>query len=432
MPMKTKPVHFIGIGGIGVSALAKLMQAEGAKVSGSDTTSSVITRSFKNSKISYKHKATNITKKHKLVIYSPAISPDNPELLQARKLKIKTLSYPEALGAFAKKYKLIAISGSHGKSTTTAIVSLILQKNKLDPTVVIGTKLKEFGMQNFRIGKSKFLVVEACEYKRSFLNLHPYITIITNVETDHLDYFKDDADYLKAFNELAKQTTGYVVINPNDKDSIAATKGIKAKVVPINLKGHTLTLKDKKIHIKPGIIGGFNVTNSALAAQAAALLGLKPLKIAKAIKFFHGTWRRMEYKKTKLKTPFIDDYAHHPTEIKATLATIRAAHPKAKILCVYQPHQYNRTHHFLGAFGASFSDVNEVIIPNIYEVRDSASDVATVSPDDLVAEIKKNKTKASNGGGLASTAKWLKKNHKKYGLIVTMGAGDVDRIYGWL
>lgn len=420
---EAKTIHFVGIGGIGTSALASILQKRGAKISGSDTVPSDLTKAFRNAKIFYKHQASNLPKNCDLVIYSPAIHKDNPELVAARKHKIKTLTYPQALGELSSHYKLIAVAGSHGKSTTTAITSLILEHAGLDPTVVIGTKIREFN-GNFRVGKSEYMVVEACEYKRSFINFAPYISIITNVETDHLDYFKDEADYVHAFHELATKTTHAVIIDPTDKNSVKAVKGIKAKVIKLPLKANP--------RIKPGVIGAFNIKNATFAALAAKELKVPARSYEKTIRDFHGTWRRLEHKKTHLSTPFIDDYAHHPTEIVATLTAIRQAYPRARILCVFQPHQYNRTHHFLKEFGASFGKVDEVIVPNIYEVRDSARDTKQVSTDDLVREIASHGTPASNGGGLKKTAQYLRAHHKEYDLIVTMGAGDIDGIYAYL
>lgn len=450
--LEAKRIHFIGIGGIGTSAIAQILLEKGKKISGSDSVPSAITKSLKNrgAKVFYEHKASNLNKSTDLVVYSPAIPNDNPELKKAKGFKIKTITYPQALGQLTQEYYTIAIAGSHGKSTTTAMTAIMLEKAGLDPTVVIGTKIREFGNKNYRVGKSNYLVIEACEYKDSFLNFSPNILMITNVDLDHMDYFKTYKAYLASFNVLAKQVAaeGSIIVNMDEKDLSNVAKGAKAKVFGISktkkadfkLKGdlliyrHPLTNTSKKsehnFSIKPGVSGEFNVKNAALVAVCGKLLNIPNNKIVQALKAFHGSWRRLEEKKVKLRgVKFIDDYAHHPTEIVATLSTIRALYPKAKILCVFQPHQHNRTKHFLKEFGKSFKNMNEVIVPNIYKVRDSAKDVASVSTDDLVAEIKKNKIKASNGGGLKTTAEFLKKHYKNYDLIVTMGAGDVDGIY---
>lgn len=422
---KAKNIHFIGIGGIGTSAVAQILNEKGKNISGSDTIQSDLTKTLKlkGIKVSIGHNENYITKKHQLVIYSPAIPKTNPELKKAKKIKIKTISYPQALGELSKEYFTIAVAGAHGKSTTTAMIALTLTKAELDPTVVIGTKIREFGNQNFRKGKGKYLVVEACEYRRSFLNINPDILIITNIEAEHLDYYKNLADYVKAFNQLAKKVpkNGKIIANLTDKNIKPALKGVKAKIVKIN----------KDLKLNPKVPGKFNITNAQFAATACEEVGITTKNITKAINDFKGTWRRMEYKKVRLgKTKFIDDYAHHPTEIKTTLTAIREQFPKEKILVIFQPHQYSRTRLLLKDFGKSFSNVDEVIIPNIYRVRDTEKDVKSISPQDLVDEINKHhKNKAKYENSLEKTAQFIKQNHSKYDLIVTMGAGDIDKIY---
>lgn len=420
---QAKYIHFIGIGGIGTSSLAQILFHQNKKISGSDFATSEITNhlSKRGMKVTIGHNQKNVSKHHQLIIYSSAIPKNNPELEEAEKLKIKTISYPEALGELSKNYFTIAIAGTHGKSTTTALTALCLIKGDLDPTVIIGTKLKELKNQNYRVGKSKYLVVEACEYKRAFLNLSPDILIITNLEADHLDYYKDLKDYQSAFKKLCQKIpkTGAIIINKKDKNSVAVSKNIKAKIYDFSA-----------LKLSPGIPGDFNLRNAAAAAKVAELLDIPATKTKKAIKSYKGSWRRLEYKKTKLKpTIFIDDYGHHPTEIKVTLKAIREKYPDKKILCIFQPHQYSRTHLLLKEFAKSFHDVNELIIPNIYRVRDTEEDLKKISTDKLVEAIKKHTPKTSNGQGLENTAEYIKINHKKYDVIVTMGAGDINKIY---
>jgi len=323
---------------------------------------------------------------------------------------------------------------------------------KLDPTIVIGTKMMELKNKNFRVGESNYLIVEACEYKKSFLNLEPNLLIITNIEAEHLDYYKNLKNYLEAFKKLSGKLNdeGTIIINAEDKNSLKVIKDAEAQLIKFTtkskkgdfyLEGKDLVYKntllginrnlERKIKIHPKVKGKFNIINASFAAIAGFVLGIDEEKIEKGIGKFHGTWRRMQIKSFKLgKTVFIDDYAHHPTEIEVTLTTIRDEHPKAKILCVFQPHQYSRTKILLKQFGECFNDVDKVIIPNIYKVRDTEEDVKSVSTDDLVKEIKKHKVNAVNGNGLEKTAKYIKNNHSKYDIIVTMGAGDIERIYG--
>lgn len=443
---KFKRIHFVGIGGIGTSSLAQILHHQGKKISGSDLTKSEITKSLKLSaiKIFIGHNESNINKNHQLVIYSPAIPPNNPELQKAKNLKIPIISYPEALGEITKNYYTIAISGTHGKSTVTALIALILEKAGLDPTVVIGTKLKEFKNQNYRVGKSNYLVIEACEYRESFLHFHPNILIITNIEAEHLDYYKNLKKYKEAFIKLGKKIPhdGTIILNFDDKISATMKKNFKAQLQIFSSKKKTdwklidHQLKYKKefsINLHPQIPGDFNLSNAGFAAIAGTTLNIPIKTIEKAIASYKGSWRRMEYKKIpKYKCQFIDDYGHHPTEIKLTLKAIREKHPQARILCVFQPHQYSRTYLLLKEFAKAFNHADEVIIPNIYKVRDSEKDIQKISTEALVKAIANFHKKVYYCNGLKKTAAYIKKNCKRFDVIVTMGAGDIGKIYKML
>ncbi len=419
-----KNIHFVGIGGIGTSSLAQILHEKGYTITGSDSTPSTITKALKikGIKISYEHNKKNITKTHNLVIFSPAIPQKNPEITEAKKRKIRCISYPKALGELSKKHYTIAVSGTHGKSTTTAMLASTMIKAKLDPTIVIGTKMQELKNKNFRTGKSKYLLIEACEYKESFLHFNPDILIITNIEADHLDHYKTFANYKKAFKKLIDKVPkdGKIIINPKDKTSKILTKN----------KKQTVIASEKIVPLVPG---EFNLENASIAGTTAKILNIPSSTIKKTIQNYKGSWRRMEYKKTKIgKLIFIDDYAHHPTEIKLTLQAIKEKYPKKKILCVFQPHQYSRTKILLKDFGKSFKDANKVIVPNIYKVRDTQEDIKKICTDDLVKEINNTNKKAINGNGIKETAKYIKNNHKDFDIVITMGAGDIDEIYRYL
>jgi len=426
-----KHIHFVGIGGIGASSLAQIFYEKKKKISGSDKFRSSITDKLEKSGINVKigHNAKNINKKHELVVFSPAIPSNNEELKEAKRLGIKAISYPEALGELTKNYFTIAIAGTHGKSTTTAMTALILEKNGLDPTVIVGTKVKQFKNRNYRVGKSKYIVIEACEYKRSFLNVHPDILIITNLEADHLDYYKNFSDYESAFIELIGKIskTGYLVINRENKALQNLKKDTKIEIVEWSHDD------ENKINLKLKQPGKFNQENAQNAATAAQILNIPDSGIKKSLETFTGTWRRMEEKKKKgYSCLFIDDYAHHPTEIDLTLNALREKYSNKKILAIFQPHQHSRTKLLLKEFGSSFIQADKVIIPNIYEVRDTEEDIKSVNINDVVNEIKKHKIKAENGKGLEKTAEYIKENHKKWDVIVTMGAGDITTIYNML
>lgn len=407
-------VHFIGIGGIGVSALAQIYKHDGKTVSGSDMQASEISAKLQETGIAVfvGHSASNIPQGCDLVIYSPAIPESNVELKSASELGMKTLSYPEALGLLSEKNFTIAVAGTHGKSTTTAMIAVILEQAGFDPTIVIGTKIPQLNGENYRIGKTKYLVLEACEYRESFLSIKPEFAVITNIEADHLDYFKNEQKYFAAFHKFIKN------IKPGGKlfadKPIDGTKNIPPSNLPISLQ----------------IPGGFNLENARLAAAVAAELGIEDDVILKALKSFQGTWRRMENKGKVLgETIFIDDYAHHPTEIKVTLRAIREKHPDARILTAFQPHQYNRTKNFLPQFAESFGDTDAVLISDIYAVRDSEDDLKSITTGDLIMAISKNHPQVIAGNDLKSTAKYIKENYNKYDVIVTMGAGSIYQIY---
>ncbi len=439
-----KNIHCIGIGGIGLSALAQILKSQNKNISGSDLSNSELIEDLQKTGITVfkEHKDTNLTEKTDLVIYSQAIPDTNPELIEAKKRGIKTMTYPEALGELTKNFKTIAIAGTHGKSTTTGIMSLIAIEGGIDPTIVIGTKMKELGNKNYRIGKSEHLIIEACEYKRSFLSFKPNILIITNIEAEHLDYFKDEKNYNSAFKELSNNLSkeDFIIINSDDKNSFEVTKESQAQIIKWSrgdqeknkLIENTLELIDKsKIEIKPSVPGKFNIENATFAAIAGNILGIESEKISKGIRNFSGTWRRMEHKTVKLDAKFIDDYAHHPTEIRETLKAIREEYSNEKILVIFQPHQYSRTKSLIEEFAKSFGEVDQVIITDIYEVRDSQDDINSVSVNDLVQRIEKNGTKAINGNGIEKSAKLITEKAKEFDLIVTMGAGNISSVYNY-
>ncbi|MFW6283134.1 MAG: UDP-N-acetylmuramate--L-alanine ligase, partial [Minisyncoccales bacterium] len=340
-------IHFIGIGGIGTSALAQYYIKKGHKVSGSDINSSEITNliSEKGGKVYIgEQKAENINKNLDLVIYSPAISKNNPELKKAKKLNIKTKNYPEALGKLTEKHFTIAVSGTHGKSTTTAMASKILIKANLDPTVIIGTKLKEFNNSNCRVGSSEYLLIEADEYHRSFLNYSPDIIILTNIEKDHLDYYKNLDDIIDAYKKYISKISksGIVIANKEDSNIRNILKSFNVKREWFSLKEEETFCLKKNLKV-PGV---HNLYNALAAVKLGKVLKIDKQIILEALSQYSGSWRRFEQNKIQFKKgeiTLINDYAHHPTEIEATLIAARGRYENKKIWCVYQPHQHQRT-----------------------------------------------------------------------------------------
>ncbi|MFA6521253.1 MAG: UDP-N-acetylmuramate--L-alanine ligase [Candidatus Gracilibacteria bacterium] len=445
---KSKKIHFVGIGGIGVSALAQILLNSGKRISGSDTEESALTKHLENAgaKVLIGHNEKNIDKNVDLVVRSLAIPDSNPEIKMAHKLKIPILTYPQAVGELTRKFYTIAICGTHGKSTITAMVSKMLIENGFDPTVIIGTKIHELGNSNFRIGKSKILVLEACEYMRAFLNYQPKIIILNNLEPDHLDYYKNFEDYMSAFDEFAQKLPkdGFMFANLNSDSSDKLLQNLlKKHLNRANLFTYSNTqpstdyfLNKNEIINNGQKIGEFDLQIpgehnriNALAAIALGIhFGITPKNILKSLNAYRGAFRRFEIKGHIGKTVIIDDYAHHPTEIRATLEAVREKFPKAKVCVIFQPHQYSRTRSLLKDFGTCFEQADKVIIPNIYRARDSEKDVASVSPEHLVEEINKNRKIAVFGDGLAKTLEYTKKETHNFGVIITMGAGDVWQI----
>lgn len=426
-------VHCIGIGGIGVSAIARYYLSQGYAVSGTDATASALTHELEAEGVAFSTiQDGSLIQGADLVVYSPAIPAQNPERKKAAELGIRALSYPEALGELTRTKFTIAVAGTHGKSTTTAMISLMMVAAGMDPTVIIGTKVREFDNRNFRAGKSDFLVIEACEYHDSFLHYSPHLIVCPNVDVDHLDYFKTEENYVAAFGKFFANLahSGHLIAPDSERLQVLAQKS-KGAFIPVRFSDDTFSVGEKSWpYPQPRVPGKHNRTNAALALTAARVLDI-PQEIAiKTLEEFSGTWRRFEIKGNLNGATLIDDYGHHPTEIKATLTAAREGYPHAKrLVLVYQPHQYSRTRIFLHEFGQAFADADLVIVPDIYRSRDSDESVGV---KELVEEIAKNDTQAVDGEGLEKTAKWLTDNITAEDLVITMGAGNIDGIYDML
>jgi UDP-N-acetylmuramate--alanine ligase len=431
-----RKVHFVGIGGIGMSALARYFVATGKQVTGSDTTPTALTQELIQEGVSVHigHDEQHIEKGTNLIIYTHAIPAGNPELAYGRKMKIPLLTYAQALGIVTKEKFTIAVAGTHGKSTTTAMIALNMERAGLDPTVIIGTKIREFGNSNFRYGRSNFLLIEACEYRRSFLEYYPHMLIVPNIDIDHLDYFKDEEDYVSAFKALFKKIpeSGYVIANGDDDHIDDIAEIVKGHFVGVHFLRDGFMMDDQKYDFPPmQIPGRHNRINASLAFMTGKLLDIPEDTIRETLGQFTGTWRRFEYKgMMETGAQMYDDYGHHPTEIRATLSGAREQFPNKKITCVFQPHQYSRTRSFLKEFGRSFEQADLVIIPNIYEARDGQQDLTAV--DDLVLEIQGNGVAVFNGEGLGKTADYLKQHTSTEDVVITMGAGDIHEVYSFL
>jgi UDP-N-acetylmuramate--alanine ligase len=424
-------IHFIGIGGIGVSALARYYIHQGWKVSGSDIKASEITKELQylGAKI---YTGSRILKKTMpgLLVYSPAVKKDDPELEEARALGIKSMSYPQALGRLSKIYKTIAISGAHGKSTTTAMIGLMMAAAKLDPTVIVGTKVKEFGNSNFRAGGSEFLVIEACEYDRSFLNYWPQIAVITNIEMDHVECYKTEAKLVSVFKEFAGHLpeTGTLVVCGDDANALSVAALFK-KPRPALEKYSVKQSEAAKLREILSVPGEHNVANALAALTVGRILGIDDSTIFSSLAKFRGSWRRFEQARGAVggkKIAVVSDYGHHPTQIKMTIEAARAKWPGKKIICVFQPHQAYRTHLLFKGFVETLkaAPADKILVTDIYKVagRESAEITAKVSSRKLVEAVGKESVEYVLQAAVLKRLESLVKGGE---ILLVMGAGDI-------
>ena len=427
-------IHFIGIGGIGVSALAKYYLFNGWQVSGSDLVATEITRQMKNMGATVhigKPKASLITKKIQKVVFSPAVQKDHSERQAARKNKIRDLSYPQALGELTKKHFTIAVSGTHGKSTTSSMLGLLLVKAGFDPTCIIGTKLKEFGNSNCRVGKSKYLVIEADEHFASFLNYHPKIIILTSLEADHLDFYKTLGNLIKTFKKYVRllPKDGIVIANKEEKNIQKVLKGFTRRIIWYSRKQNDA----KKVKSALLFPGGHNVSNALSVLKVARLLKIPDKKSFKAFSEFKGSWRRFELFSIKTPKPYtlVSDYGHHPTEIKVTVEAAREKWPQKNIWLIYQPHQYQRTFYLFKDFVKVLSSlpIQKLLLMDIYDVagREEGSIKKRISSLRLTEEIQKKRPPFSilHTPNAKDAKSYLSKNLKSGDIVMVMGAGDI-------
>ncbi len=444
------PIHiyFIGIGGISMSGLAEILLTEGFRVSGSDRSRSDLTVLLEKhgAAVYYGQREENLTPDIDLVVYTSAIKPDNPEMTAASKLNLPLLSRAQLLGQMMKNYQTpIAVSGTHGKTTTTSMIAEILLENKDDPTLSIGGIYKPIG-GNIRVGTSGYFVTEACEYTNSFLSFYPKIGIILNIEEDHLDFFKDINDIRNSFHEFAKllPPDGALIINGDIASYRQITDGLSCKVItygsspeldyyPSNITydeaGYPVFWlkhkgkEDRIFHLRvPGV---HNVYNATAAIVLADLLGIPDEMTAKALSAFVGTDRRFEYKGEVNGITIIDDYAHHPTEITATLSAVKNF-PHKTVWCVFQPHTYSRTKALLNGFAKALCHADEIILADIYAAREK--DTLGISSKTLQAEIEKLGHRCYYFPSFEEIENFLLENCTKDDLLITMGAGDVVKI----
>jgi UDP-N-acetylmuramate--alanine ligase len=433
-------IYFIGIGGIGMSALARLYHAKGWKVAGSDVATSELISLLKKEgiRVAIGHEEENIKPGVDLVVYNRAIHPDNPEILAAEKLHIAALPYAEVLGKLTEEYVTIAITGSHGKSTTTAFAALVLTRGGYDPTVLIGTTLKEFCGKNIRVGKGEYLVLEADDFGAAFTAYFPTVAIVTNIDKEHLDFYKNFSNVKKAFLKFLSRVKpgGLMILNRDD----APLWGLRFRVNALAKKNDVTVVwysrRDpaaKKIKKIISVPGEHNVSNATGIYELGRFLEISDRKILAAIHGYRGAWRRMELRGKFDGAPVFDDYAHHPTEIVATLQAFREKFPKKKLLCVFQPHQAKRLAILFKEFLDSFNVADETFILPLYKVAGRDEAIQNRDSEALVRAIQKKQPRKpifylADPTKLKDAILSLRATPLSHKIIIMMGAGDVVKL----
>ncbi len=440
-----KKLHFVGIGGIGMSGIAEILIDEGFAITGSDRAASENTERLRSlgARVYIGHEAANLEPDVDALVYSSAVPPENPEVAEAQRRKIPVIRRAEMLAEVMRLKYGIGIAGTHGKTTTTSMVSLVLMEGGVDPTVIVGGRLHGLAGSNARLGKGEFIVVEADEYDRSFLSITPTIAVLTTLETDHLDCYRDLEDIKGAFIQFANKVPfyGFVILCLDEPALQDIMPRIKKKIITYGLNGQadlqavdilhrqstsTFTvLREGKelgaIHLQ--IPGRHNVQN-ALAAIAVGLeLNVPFAQVKAGIEKFTGVFRRWEVKAEFNGITVVDDYAHHPTEIRATLAGAKAGW-RRRVICVFQPHLYSRTRDFYDEFGRSFFNADILVLTDVYPAREEP--IQGVSGE-LIANAAKEfgHKQVHYVPDKKQVAQFLLKIMQSGDIIITMGAGDI-------
>ena len=445
---KPEHIHFIGIGGISMSGLAEILLGAGFSISGSDSRPSALTAHLEGlgARIFYGQRAENVSPDYDCVVYTAAIHPDNPEYARCKELNLSMLSRAELLGQIMRNYKTsIAVSGTHGKTTTTSMFSSVLLAADTDPTISVGGILEAIG-GNIRVGKSETFITEACEYTNSFLSFFPTMSIILNIEEDHMDFFKDLDDIMNSFRLFAGRLpkNGVLIINKEIKDYEKILEGLECKVLTYGMDpscsyhAENISFNEQGFgefdvmhhstclgHIVLRVPGLHNVSNALAVIAAARNLGISMEQIQAGLLGFSGTNRRFQYKGTLNGVTIIDDYAHHPTEIRATMEAAKN-YPHREIWCIFQPHTYTRTKAFFHDFAKSLSLADHIVLADIYAARET--DTLGMSSALLCEEIKKLGADCHYFQTFSEIEDFVKSHTVHGDLLITMGAGDVVNI----
>lgn len=416
--MEKGRIHCIGVGGIGLSALAQYFVHEGYRVSGTDQSASKITTLLQTKGVSVEigHHPEMITTDIEKIFYTQALSDSDPELSLALELGIPTFTYAQGLGMISQKKKTIAVAGSHGKTSTTAMIAHVLREAKKEPTVIVGSLLAKDGT-NFISGTSDLFVVESCEYKKSFLEINPWIAVVTNIDNDHLDYYGTIENLVAAFRMFVEKV-------PEDGFIIIDTKLPYIKDILISVRGRVVDVSSLPFDFSLLVPGEHMRKNARLAAAVAEKISVQKEDAKKYLETFSGTWRRSEYKGTTQKGALVfDDYGHHPTEIKVTLKGFREKYRDKKIYVLFQPHLFSRTKLLFNDFIESFFDADVVYIAPIYAAREN--DPGGISSEMLVSSLQKKGLSAH----LYTEADFkILQDLSSDSVLITLGAGDMNKV----
>lgn len=435
-------VHFIGIGGISMSGIAKILLNNGIKVSGSDISESDSVKELRDlgAIVNIGHSADNIQGQD-MVVYTSAVHDDNPEIVAAKEKGIKLIDRATMLGIIMKNYKnAVSVAGTHGKTTATSMLAYVLLAAEMDPTIMVGGKLDGID-GNLRIGESDCFITETCEYMRNFLKFFPTVAVILNVEEDHLDYYKDINDIIDAFQSFCALVPedGFIVVNNESDNALKSAEDAKAKVYTFGFDGADFSAENITYssygypsfdiysgseligHLELNVVGIHNVLNATACALAASKLGIGFDMIKKGLEAFTGTKRRFEKKGFVNGALVIDDYAHHPTEIEATLKALANVNHTSE-WCIFQPHTYTRTISLMDDFAKALSMAGNVIITDIYAAREK--DTGIVHAKDLADKI----DNAVYIKDFKDIEQYILEHAAEGDVVLTMGAGDVYKI----
>ena len=454
LDLRHKRIHFVGIGGCGMSGLSRLVRAAGAQVSGTDLAPSATTDALaaEGIDVTFEEHAPTVPAGCDALVISAAVSGDHPQVREAQQRGIEIIKYAQMLGRLMLGRTSVAIAGTHGKSSTTAMLAHVLIQTGQDPSFIVGATCEQIG-GGCRVGRPDVLLAEACEYDRSFHNYHPTHAVILNVEEDHLDLYKGIEDIVEAFRIFAAQIdpSGSLLIGHESAQRTAVAAGLECDIETIGFAPQAdwqviidrngpgsrqqVTIRHERQAVcsfqcpLPGDHMGYN---AAAAAVTAHRLGCDWGEIASALASFRGLDRRMQLVGEREGVRVVDDYGHHPTEVDATLRALRAhyrpQHNGGRLICVFQPHQHSRTRFLLDQFAASFSQADAVIVPHIYFVRDSEADRRAVSAADLVHKLQQQGVLAVHIDAFGDIAHFLRHHCRPNDLLVVMGAGPVWKI----